>query len=162
MDQFIWRAQSVDNMLSDLNSENSVKRCVQLSPSSHQPSKSLSKDNYATWKLWCGWAAIKGGDRPTRLLPHTQKLLVPIRFFPLLGRLCSGRFYIFTEQMWFSLLVSCWEVSAHIDLLWFLFVVGRICPLMQKHFLWSLLKRKAFYCGWTRVLIFCQVLFGSE
>ena len=117
---------------------------------------------YATWKLWCGWAAIKGGDRPTRLLPHSKKLLVPIRFFPLLGRLCSGRFYIFTEQMWFSLLVSRWEVSAHIDLLWFLFVVGRIFPLMQEHFLWSLLKRKAFYCGWTRVLIFCQVLFGSE
>ena len=44
MDQFILRAQSVDNMLSDLNSEYSVKRCVQLSPSSHQPSKSLSKD----------------------------------------------------------------------------------------------------------------------
>ena len=36
MDQFIWRAQSVDNTLSDLNSEYSVKRCVQLSPpSSH-------------------------------------------------------------------------------------------------------------------------------
>ena len=32
MDQFIWRAQSVDNTLS----EYSVKRCVQLSPrSSH-------------------------------------------------------------------------------------------------------------------------------
>ena len=36
MDQFIWRAQSVDNTLSDLNSEYSVKRYVQLSPpSSH-------------------------------------------------------------------------------------------------------------------------------
>ena len=36
MDQFIWRAQSVDNTLSDLNSEYSVKRCVQLpAPSSH-------------------------------------------------------------------------------------------------------------------------------
>ena len=44
MDPFIWRAQSLDNMLSDLNSEYSVKRCVQLSPSSHQPSKSLPKD----------------------------------------------------------------------------------------------------------------------
>ena len=45
MDQFIWRAQSVDNTPSDLNSENSVKRCVELSPpSSHQPSKPLSKD----------------------------------------------------------------------------------------------------------------------
>ena len=43
MDQFIWRAQSVDNMPSDLNSEYSVKQCIQLSPSSHLPSKSLSK-----------------------------------------------------------------------------------------------------------------------
>ena len=43
MDPFIWRAQSLDNMLSDLNSEYSVKRCIQLSPSSHQPSKSLPK-----------------------------------------------------------------------------------------------------------------------
>ena len=45
--------------------------------------------------------AIKGGGRPTRRLPHAKMLLVPISFFPLLGRLCSGRFYIFTEQMWF-------------------------------------------------------------
>ena len=44
MDQFIRTAQSVDHKPSDLNSEYSVKRCVQLSPSSHQPSKRLSKD----------------------------------------------------------------------------------------------------------------------
>ena len=44
MDQFIRRAQSVDNTPSDLNSEYSVKRCVQLSPSSHQPSNRLLKD----------------------------------------------------------------------------------------------------------------------
>ena len=44
MDQFIRRAQSVDNTPYDLNSEYSVKRCVQLSLSSHQPSKRLSKD----------------------------------------------------------------------------------------------------------------------
>ena len=44
MDQFIRRAQSVNNMPSDLNSEYSVKQCIQLSPSSHLPSKSLSKD----------------------------------------------------------------------------------------------------------------------
>ena len=43
--------------------------------------------------------AIKGGGRPTRLLPHAKMLLIPIKFFSLLGRLCSGRFYIFTEQM---------------------------------------------------------------
>ena len=34
MDQFIWEAQSVENTPSYLNSEYSVKRCVQLSPSS--------------------------------------------------------------------------------------------------------------------------------
>ena len=39
MDQFIRRAQSVDNTPSDLNSEYSVKRRVQLSPTLHQPSK---------------------------------------------------------------------------------------------------------------------------
>ena len=44
MDQFIRRAQSVDNTPYDLNSEYSVKRCCQLSPPSHQPSKRLSKD----------------------------------------------------------------------------------------------------------------------
>ena len=44
MDQFIRRAQSVDNTPSGLNSEYSVKRSTQLSPSSHQPSKRLSKD----------------------------------------------------------------------------------------------------------------------
>ena len=60
-----------------------------------------SVKGYATRKLRCGWAAIKGVGRPTRFLPHAKMQLVPIRFFPFLGRLCSGRFYIFTEQMWF-------------------------------------------------------------
>ena len=44
MDQFIRRAQFVNNSPSDLNSEYSVKRCVQLSPSSRQPPRRLSKD----------------------------------------------------------------------------------------------------------------------
>ena len=46
MDQFIiWRVQSVDNTPSDQNSKYSVKRRFQPSPpSSHQPSKRLSKD----------------------------------------------------------------------------------------------------------------------
>ena len=94
---------------------------------------------YATWKLWCGWAAIKGGDRPTRLLPHTKKLLVPIRFFPLLGRLCSGRFYIslskcdfrslFHAERWVHISIYCgfylwsagfslWCKSIFFDLFW--------------------------------------------
>ena len=41
MEQFIQRAQSMENMLSDQSSEYAVKRCVQLSPSSLQPSKRL-------------------------------------------------------------------------------------------------------------------------
>ena len=61
-------------------------------------------------RLWRKWrckvnarkiGAIKGDGKPTRLLPFAKMLLVAIKFFPLLGRLCSGRFYIFTEQMWF-------------------------------------------------------------
>ena len=56
---------------------------------------------YVTRKLRCGWTAIKGGDRPTRLSLHAKMMLVIISYFSLLGRLCSGRFYIFTEQMWF-------------------------------------------------------------
>ena len=46
MDQFIRTAQSVDSTPSYLNSKYSVKRYVQLSPTSHQPSKRLqvSKD----------------------------------------------------------------------------------------------------------------------
>ena len=45
MDQFIQRAQFLDNTPSDtVNAEYSVKRCVQLSLSSHQPSKRLSND----------------------------------------------------------------------------------------------------------------------
>ena len=43
MNQFIRRAQFVDNTPYDLNSEYSVNRCAQISPSSHQPSKRLSR-----------------------------------------------------------------------------------------------------------------------
>ena len=40
------------------------------------------------------------------------------------------------------------DLMTHIGLLWFLFLVGRICPLlMQERFLRPLLKRKAFYYG---------------
>ena len=33
------------------------------------------------------------------------------------------------------------------DFLWLLFLVSIICPLMQEHFLWPLLKRKSLHCG---------------
>ena len=56
---------------------------------------------YATRKLRCsGWAAIKGGGRPTFTSCQSAARSNTF-FFPLLGTLCSGRFYIFTEQMWF-------------------------------------------------------------
>ena len=77
-DQFFRTAQPVDNKPSDLNSEYSVKRCVQLSPSSmHQPSKRLSK-NRPPESFDVDKPAIKGGGRPTRLLPHAKMLLVTI------------------------------------------------------------------------------------
>ena len=80
MDQFIRRAQSLDYRPSDLNSEYSVKRCVQLSPSSHQPSKRLSKD-MPPESFDVDEPAIKGGGRPTRLLPHAKMLLVTNSIF---------------------------------------------------------------------------------
>ena len=40
-------------------------------------------------------------------------------------------------------------------------MVWRIFPLIQEHFLWpQVLKRRAFYYGWIRVLIFSKVPFG--
>ena len=117
MDKFIQKALSVDNTPSDLNSEYSIKRCVQRSLHVFASAIKASIKGYATQKLWCGWSAnIKGGCRPTQLLPHAKMLLVPISFFPLLGRLCFERFYIFTEQMWFKLLVSHREVMALISI----------------------------------------------
>ena len=98
--------------------------------------------------------AIKGSGRPTRLLPHTKMLLVPISFFlcwvdyALEGSTfslskCDFSCLFHTERSWHT----------HVYLLWFLFLVGRICPLKQEHFRWPLLKRKAFYCGWIGILL---------
>ena len=52
------------------------------------------------------------------------------------------------------ILDACFTLRGHLQ--WFLFLVGRICPLMKKHFLWPRLKRKAFYYGWV---IFLQSAF---
>ena len=44
--------------------------------------------------------AMKGGDRPTRLLPYAKMLLVPKTFFSLLlGRLCSRRFWFWLSRL---------------------------------------------------------------
>ena len=37
--------------------------------------------------------------------------------------------------------------DTHINFLRLLFMVGMICPLMQEHFLWPLLKSKALQCS---------------
>ena len=44
MEQFIQRAQPIENTPSEQSSEYAVKQCVQLSPSSLQPSKHLSSN----------------------------------------------------------------------------------------------------------------------
>ena len=80
-----------------------------MTSSEHEPPKTSTKRSAALWSptgitplgIYPVFIATKRGGRPTRRLPHAKMLLVPISFFPLLGRLCSGRFYIFTEQMWF-------------------------------------------------------------
>ena len=112
MDQFPWRALSVDNTPSYLNSEYSVKRCDAFN--FHRRLRISRRRVYQRIchpKLQCGWAAIKGGGSPTRRLPHAKILLVPISFFPLLSRLCFGRFYIFTGPLF-----SHSEVIAHISI----------------------------------------------
>ena len=44
-------------------------------------------------------SSVKGGSvGNTRLLPHVKMLVVPIIFFSLTGRLCSGA-NVLTEQM---------------------------------------------------------------
>ena len=103
------------------------------------------------------YIAIKGGGRTTRLLLHAKMLLVPISFF-LYGADYSleGSAFSLSKSDFTRLFHTERSYGTHIDLLWFLFLVDRICPLMQEHFLWPLLKRKAFYCGWIRVLLFLK------
>ena len=103
MDQFIRRAQSVDNKPSDLTQNILLSDAFnfnRLRRSLHQPSKGQSKD-MPPESFDVDEPAIKGGGRPRRLLVHAKMLFVSISFLPLLGRLCFGRFYIFTEQMGF-------------------------------------------------------------
>ena len=114
--------------------------------------------------IYSVFIAIKRGGRPARHLPHAKIRLVPISFF-----LCWVDYAL--EGSTFSIhwanviLAACFTLRGHgihIDLLWSLSMVGRICPLRQEHFLWPLLKCNAFYCGWIRVLLFCKAPSGSE
>ena len=92
--------------------------------------------------------ATKGGGRPTRLLPYAKMLLVSITFFLLLGRLCYGRFYIF---YWANVILAARFTLTVV------FVSGlQDLPPDERAFLWPCLKRKTFYYGWVRALIFLQ------
>ena len=60
------------------------------------------------------------------------------------------------------ILAACFTLrghDTHIDLLWLLFLVGRICPLILAHFLWPLLKRKAFLLRLNKGSNFLQSAF---
>ena len=65
--------------------------------------------------------AMKGGDRPTRILPYAKMLLVPKTFFSLLlGRLCSRRFWLsrlfHIERSWHTYRFTVVFVSGRQDL----------------------------------------------
>ena len=86
--------------------------------------------------------------RPTRFFPHAKMLLVPIKFvFSLLGRLCSGRLiYIFTEKCDFSRLFHTERHTYRLTVVLNLFLVDRICPLMQEHFLGPQFYQAQSFC----------------
>ena len=96
--------------------------------------------------------AMKGGDRPTWLLPYAKMLLVPKTFFPLLqGRLCSRRF-------WLSRIF-------HIERSWHRYrsIYCGFCFWSAGFALWC--KRifcKAFYYDRVRALFFSKVPCGPE
>ena len=79
--------------------------------------------------------AIKGSGRPTRRLPHSKMLLVPISFFLWWVDYALEGSTFSMSKCDFSRLFHTVRSCIHIDLLWFLSLVGRICPLMQEHFL---------------------------
>ena len=95
------------------------------------------------------YAVCKGGSLGnTWVLPRAKMMLVPMNFFSS-GRICSGGFFILTEQTCI-IFAACFilrGLEKHIDFLRFMFLVGIICPLMQEHFLWPLLKCKLPLCG---------------
>ena len=72
--------------------------------------------------------------------------MTPAKFYPIgiqylhklqLPDLLQDKF----ERGWYD---AQHQFGTHIDLLWLLCLVGRICPLMREHFLWPLLNVKLF------------------
>ena len=56
---------------------NSLPHCLQ----EIALTSSDKKHTFSGWLLWWIFGAIKGGGRPTRLLPHAKMLLIPIKLF---------------------------------------------------------------------------------
>ena len=83
----------------------------------------------------------------TRLLLMPKCCSFQWIFFSLTGRLCSGG----KRFDWANVIFAAYFIlrgrDTHINFLRLLFMVGMICPLMQEHFLWPLLKSKALQCG---------------
>ena len=108
--------------------------------------------------LLVNYRSLKGGGRPTRLLPNAKMLLVAIRFFPCWVDYALEGSTFSLNKCYFSRLFHT-ERSLHTYRFIVVFVSGRKdLPLVREHFLWPLLKRKAE----KRFFIFSKVPSGSE
>ena len=115
----------------------------------------ISRGAYQSWLIpYASQSNLECKKRVSR--QHTtftvwKKCCLLQWIFSLTGRLCSGGVYILTAQtMWFLPPVSYWEVATRILIFcgycfWSAWLM--ICPLMQEHFLWPLVKCKVLHCG---------------
>ena len=105
--------------------------------------------HHCCYSYYLVYAVCKRGSLGnTWVLPRAKMMLVPMNFFSS-GRICSGGFFVLTEQTCI-IFAACFilrGLEKHVDFLRFMFLVGIICPLMQEHFLWPLLKCKLPLCG---------------
>ena len=77
----------------------------------------------------------------------SQNAACSSEFFYLMGRLCSGGKHFEWANVIFAAYFILRGCDTHINFLQLLLMVGMICPLMQEHFIWPLLKSKALQCG---------------
>ena len=128
MDQFIRRAQSVDNTPSDLNSEYSVKRLrsTVTAFASAVERGVYQRIGHPKASMWMS-RNKRGRLRPTLLLLHAKMLLVPIRFFHCCANYalegstfslskCDFSRLFHTERSWHTLRFTVVFVSGRQDL----------------------------------------------
>ena len=119
-------------VLYNLRIFDSVKRCFQLSPTSHQPSKRLLvlKDMPTE--------SFDVVGRPSQLLAHA-KMLFPIRFFFSCARkiMLWKVLHFFLSRCDFSRLFHTGRswYTYRFAVVFFSFLVGKIYPLMQESLL---------------------------